>query len=264
MEISAVRWTSLVDFPDRVAAIVWTIGCNLRCPFCYNAELVLPEQALSLPRIPCARIFAGLSARRGFLDGVAVTGGEPTLQADLLPFLEEIKARGLAVKLDTNGTRPQVLAKALTAGLVDYVAVDVKAPFARYGEFTSLLPPRPAASELVSDDRVASELVSDGSSESNLVADVTERVQASMALVRERAPDYEFRITVAPGLDEHALAAVAARVSGARRLVLQPFVAPEEKQLLDEELRGRPALTGDELRTIARRLSSLVPTTVRA
>jgi len=253
MDISAVRWTSLVDYPDRVAAVVWTIGCNLRCPFCYNAELVLPEQARALPRIPCAQVLAGLSARQSFLDGVAVTGGEPTLQADLLPFLGEVKARGLAVKLDTNGTRPQVLAEALRAGLVDYVALDVKAPFARYSAFTGLRP-----------RSVASELASDGGSGSELASDVTARVQESLAIVRDRAPDYEFRITVAPGLDEDDLADVAAWVAGARRLVLQPFVAPEEKRLLDEELRARPALTTNELRALAHRLSNLIPTTVRA
>lgn len=118
---------SLSDFPGRPAAIVFTQGCNFRCPFCHNRAL-WPCRAPDPPVTTEPETLSFLSARRGRLGGVVVTGGEPTLQDGLAGFLEEVKALGLAVKLDTNGSRPEVVENLLADGLLDYVAMDVKAP----------------------------------------------------------------------------------------------------------------------------------------
>jgi pyruvate formate lyase activating enzyme len=124
MEIGGFEPFSLCDFPSRPAAVVFTQGCNFRCPFCHNGELL----ALKAGTIPAAEVLDRLAQRRGLLQGVVVSGGEPCLQADLAEFCASVKAMGLAVKLDTNGSRPAVLADLLARRLVDYVAMDVKAP----------------------------------------------------------------------------------------------------------------------------------------
>lgn len=244
MEIAHLRLPSLVDYPGKVAAVVWTVGCNLRCPFCYNAELVIPERAASLPRRGAEEVLSLLAARAKLLDGVVVTGGEPTLHPDLPGFLGEIKRLGLLVKLDTNGTRPEVVGHLLAEGLLDYVALDVKAPFVRYPEFTGLHP--------------------SGHGTPELVPDLVVRVQEAVALIRERAPDYEFRTTVAPGLAEEDLIAIAREVREARRYVLQPFFIPDGKSLVDEAWRGRPALSSDPLRALLPEIQKLVSTELRA
>ncbi len=243
MEIAHLQPLSLLDYPGKVSAVIWTVGCNLRCPFCYNAELVLPKLGAVLPRLSVTGVLARLEERAKLLDGVVVSGGEPTLHPDLPALLREVRALGFLVKLDTNGTHPAVLRSLVDEGLVNYVALDVKAPSARYPEFTGLLFP----------DHVASELVSD----------VSALVRESVALVRDRAPDYEFRTTVAPGLAPDDLFSIAHEIRGARRYVLQPFFAPEEKRLVDPTWRGRPALSSDTLRALLPELQKLVSTELR-
>ena len=243
MEVAHLQPLSLLDYPGKVAAAVWTVGCNLRCPYCYNAELVLPELGADLPRLPAEAVVARLQERVGFLDGVVVTGGEPTLHRDLVAFVRRLKELGFLVKLDTNGTHPGVLRSLLEDRLVDYVALDLKAPFARYREFTGLLSPDPVASELVSD--------------------IVLRVRESIALIRDHAPDYEFRTTVAPGLAPDDLIAIANEIRGARRYALQPFFAPEGKRLVDETWRGQFTLSAEKLRSLLPELQEFVPTELR-
>ena len=132
MRISGLMKLTLLDFPGRTACTVFTGGCNYRCPFCHNAELVLrPMEQRSIPE---ADFFAFLGKRRGLLDGVAVTGGEPTLQPDLPDFLRRVRDLGYAVKLDTNGTAPALLKALVEEGLVQYVAMDVKNSPEKYAE----------------------------------------------------------------------------------------------------------------------------------
>jgi len=122
---------SLCDFPGRVAAVVFTQGCNFRCPWCHNGHLI-PLAADAARRVSEAEVFEVLEARRTRLGGVVVSGGEPTLQPALPRFLRRIKALGLEVKLDTNGSRPEVLRGLLRERLVDFIAMDVKAPWGKY------------------------------------------------------------------------------------------------------------------------------------
>ena len=125
MIIKGLQKLTLLDFPGRVACTLFTDGCNFRCPFCHNASLVLADRKRD-EAIGEEELFSFLKDRRGILTGVCVTGGEPTLMPDLADFLQKIKDMGYAVKLDTNGYRPEVLESLISGGLVDYVAMDIK------------------------------------------------------------------------------------------------------------------------------------------
>ena len=134
MEVKGFVEVSLVDWDGRVSSVVFLSGCNMRCPFCYNATLVLRPN--EMPTIPFERVESHLKKSRVWIDGVVITGGEPTVHNELPRLCEEIKALGLLVKVDTNGTNPQVIKELVRNRLVDYVAMDVKAPLTpqRYSE----------------------------------------------------------------------------------------------------------------------------------
>ena len=132
MIIHGLQKMTLVDYPGKVAAILFTGSCNFRCPFCQNASLVMNPQ--SEPEIPEDEIFGYLEKRRKMLEGVVITGGEPTVHSDLLSYMARIKDLGFSVKLDTNGYRPDVLKRAVEGGYADYVAMDIKNSFKRYAE----------------------------------------------------------------------------------------------------------------------------------
>lgn len=133
MHIAGYQSLTLSDFPGRTAAMVFTQGCNLRCPFCHNHELIVPKDT-----VEAEEILAQVQRRCHLLDGVVISGGEPTLQPDLAEFLGRIKALGLATKLDTNGTRPAVVRDLLQRHLLDYVAMDLKAPWDRYADLAGV------------------------------------------------------------------------------------------------------------------------------
>ena len=123
MKISGLQKLTLLDYPGKMACTVFTYGCNFRCGFCHNAMLVTEENSDNISE---DEFFAFLKKRQGILDGVCISGGEPTLQKDLPEFIEKIKAMGYAVKLDTNGSKPEVLRKLISENLIDYVAMDIK------------------------------------------------------------------------------------------------------------------------------------------
>ena len=132
MKIHGLQKLTLLDFPGRIACTVFTAGCNMRCPFCHNAALVThidPDEYMDEDEF-----FAFLKKRTGVLDGVAITGGEPTLVPDLPEFMEKVRSMGFKVKFDTNGTRPDVLRRVVNAGLADYVAMDIKNSKENYGK----------------------------------------------------------------------------------------------------------------------------------
>lgn len=130
MKIGGFTRFSLIDYPGHVAAVVFTQGCNLRCPYCHNPELVYPEQYG--PLVAEAEVETFLAKRRGQIEGIVISGGEPTLQPDLPAFIMKLHWYGYKVKLDTNGTNPEMLKQLLASGQLDFVAMDVKAPFAKY------------------------------------------------------------------------------------------------------------------------------------
>jgi len=219
MRIAHILPTTLIDYPRKVAALIYTPSCNFRCPFCHNPELVVPERVALLNPIPEDRVLALLAERKGFLDALAITGGEPTLHHDLSRFIGEVKRLGYLVKLDTNGSHPEVLAGLFDAGLLDYVAMDVKAPPARYSEVVGV-PIDPSV------------------------------IEESIRVIVDRAPDYEFRTTVAPGLTEDDIRAIADWIEGAKRYTLQRFTVPEDKGLVDPAFTDRTALSAVELQAI--------------
>jgi len=204
MNIGGLQRFSLCDFPGRSSAVVFTQGCNFRCPFCHNGRLIPPDAPDGA--IDEAAVMGFLCARRGQLDGVVVSGGEPTLQSDLAGFLGRVKRLGFAVKLDTNGSRPGVLRALLKESLVDYVAMDVKAPFERYGDLAG-------------------------------VAVEAGRLRESVAVIAGSGVEHEFRTTVVlPLLDAEDLAAVQRQLPSGSRHRLQPF-RPETA--MDPALRGQ-------------------------
>ncbi len=135
MGIKGFQGTSLLDFPGRIASLVFWAGCNLTCPFCHNPALVLEPEGY--PDLDPVDLLADLAGRKSFIDGIVVSGGEPTLDGGLLPFLKEVKALGLMVKLDTNGLAPQTIAELISLQLIDYLAIDLKTSPDRYPELHS-------------------------------------------------------------------------------------------------------------------------------
>jgi len=219
MKIASIFPTTLIDYPGHVAALIFTAGCNYRCPFCHNSELVLPEKIRALSLIPEADVFSVLKERQKFLDGVVITGGEPAIQPDLARFIERAKKLSYLVKLDTNGSRPEVLEQLLEAQLLDYVAMDLRGSAARYDELAGV----------------------------RVDLDAIER---SIRLIIDQAPDYEFRTTVAPTMTAEDITDAISLITGAKRYVLQRFVTPTEKEIVDPSWKGKVALSEGELYTL--------------
>lgn len=130
MQIKGLQKTTLLDFPGKVACTIFTGGCNFRCPFCHNASLVLAPK--NVDDISEEEFFKFIKKRVGVLDGVCITGGEPLLQHDIIPFMQKIHDLGFAIKLDTNGSRPQILKEIVELGLVDHIAMDIKNTLEKY------------------------------------------------------------------------------------------------------------------------------------
>jgi len=223
MKIGGFQKVSLIDYPGKISAIVFTQGCNFRCPFCHNPELVDPERFEGL--IPEAEILPFLEKRKGRLDAVVITGGEPTLQPELIPFVIHIKAMGYLIKLDTNGARPEVLEDMLGRRLLDYVAMDIKAPLARYGE----------VARAKVDDR---------------------KILRSISLIMGSGVDYEFRTTAVKSLlAPQELEEIGRLIPGARRFVLQKFVPVKT---LDRGYLHEPTYSDGELKAVVDKLGSVV------
>ena len=192
MKLAGLQKLTLLDFPGHVACTVFTAGCNLRCPFCHNSELVLPERKPEL--MDEEWFFSFLNKRQGILEGVCVTGGEPLLQKDIAPFLRRVKELGFAVKLDTNGCFPTVLRSLVEEGLVDFVAMDIKNSPHRYGQTVGI---------------------------PNF--DLTP-IRESVDFLLSGVVDYEFRTTVtAQHHDGQSFADIGRWIAGAKRYALQEF-----------------------------------------
>ena len=191
MIIKGLQKTTLLDFPGKVACTVFTGGCNFRCPFCHNASLVL--RAGEVDDISEDEFFSYISKRKGILDGVCITGGEPLLSKDIENFIRKIKDMGLLVKLDTNGTFPDKLEALLDEGLVDYVAMDVKNTKEKYA-LTAGVPEYPEA------------------------------IEKSIKLIMQKAPDYEFRTTVVRELHSpQDIVDIAKWLNGTKHYFIQSY-----------------------------------------
>ena len=210
MEIYGLQKMTLLDFPGRIACTVFLSGCDMRCPFCHNSELAAGKAP---PVMTSGELMTFLAKRKGMLDGVAVTGGEPLLREETLDLLREIRGLGYPVKLDTNGTHPDRLRRAVEEDLAQYVAMDIKNSPERYAETAGLR-----------------------------VMDLS-TVRESAAFLLQGRTDYEFRTTVVKELhDADSFRAIGAWIHGAKRYALQKFTdrdtvpfegfhAPEEAEL---------------------------------
>ena len=134
MLIKGFQKLSLIEYPGKLSSIIWVGGCNFRCPFCYNKDIVLNYK--KMPTIPEKKIIDFMSTRKSLLDGIAVTGGEPTLQKDLLEFAKKMKNMGFLFMIETNGSNPRMIKELVDRKLVDYIAMDIKAPLKRYEKVT--------------------------------------------------------------------------------------------------------------------------------
>jgi pyruvate formate lyase activating enzyme len=228
--------TSFSDWSGKVVSVLFLPSCNLCCPFCHNHELVRRPEAYD--DFPWEAILESLRKRKGWIDGVCLTGGEPTLHPWLLPLIQELKSNQnlttsgepLAIKLDTNGTHPEILESLLRQGLLDYVAMDLKAPLEadRYSALTGVS---------FSDEQM-------------------ERVRASVRLLLRGDVDYEFRTTVVPCLlEEEEIYAIARRIRGAARYTLQNF---NPRETLDPRLREATPLEPSILRRMQDRVEEII------
>ncbi|MDO4554677.1 MAG: anaerobic ribonucleoside-triphosphate reductase activating protein [Lachnospiraceae bacterium] len=204
MRIGGLQKLTLLDYPGLTACTIFLSGCNLRCPYCHNGLLVVPGKLSRA--VSETELFAFLKKRQGLLDGVCVTGGEPLLSDEILPFLFRIKQLGYQVKLDTNGTNPARLKEVIREGLADYVAMDIKNSKERYP-------------------------ITVGREDFSI-----KPVEQSVDILREGKVEYEFRTTVVKGLhDRESIGAIGDWISGAQRYFLQNF---RESEDLIAELSG--------------------------
>ncbi len=220
MLIGGYQKTTLLDFPERVACIIFTHGCNFRCPWCHNATLV--TEAFS--GVSEDEIFAFLSKRKGILDGVVISGGEPLLQSGIFELIKKIKAMGYDIKLDTNGTYPEKLKELISAGLLDYIAMDIKNSREKYAQTSGV-------------DNV----------------DIS-RIEHSVDIIKESGVPYEFRTTLTR--EQHSpedIVKIGEWIKGARKYFLQGFT--DSGNLVGE---GHSAYTPDEMQAMADSIKELV------
>ena len=211
MLIGGFQSTTLLDYPGHLACTVFTQGCNFRCPFCQNGSLVLPEK-FGLP-FSEEDILARIKKRSGIYEGVCVSGGEPTNQPDLSEFLKKIKDMGLLVKLDSNGTRPEVLKQLYEESLIDMIAMDIKAAPAQYADVCGLKNGNESVAE-------------------KILAKTAE----SIDFIMNCGIEYEFRTTLVKGLhDISQSGAMAKQISGAKAYFLQSYT---DSDLIINKLNG--------------------------
>ena len=226
MLISGLQKMTLLDYPGRVACTVFTGGCNFRCPFCHNASLVIPEE-LRAADGGVEAVLAFLKKRQGLLDGVAVTGGEPLLHADIADFLLKVKDLGYLVKLDTNGSFPERLRALAEEGLIDRVAMDIKNSPALYAKTVGLP-----------------------------MLDIA-AIERSRDFLLSGAVEYEFRTTVVRGLHTaESLIDAAKWIEGAKEYYLQQF--KDSGQILSPD--GLGAYSNEEMHTLADAVRPFLPT----
>lgn len=214
MKLGGIQACSLIDYPGHLSAVVFTIGCNFRCPYCHNPELV--EETSDELEFDDLLVF--LKKRQGKLDGVTITGGEPTLHEDLPEFIARIKNLGFKIKLDSNGTNPDMLKEIIDAGQVDYLAMDIKSPLAVYSQIVG----RPVA---------------------------TEKIARSIEILISCGVPYEFRTTVIKSLlSVDNFHQIGEEIRGAKKYYLQKFVPTK---ILNPQFLKKTTYSDEEFANIA-------------
>jgi pyruvate formate lyase activating enzyme len=232
LEIKGFIDVSFVDWDGKLSSVIFLPNCNFRCPFCHNVNLVLyPEK---LETVPFEQVESQLKKQKGWIDGVCITGGEPTLHSDLLELCSRLKGMGYLVKVDTNGTNPTMLKELMEQGLVDYIAMDIKAPFTvkKYSKATGV-----KAEKLL------------------------EKVKQSVKLLLGSDLDYEFRTTVVPSLhDMDNIRQICLSLRRCRKYVLQKFDVSLGKETLDPNFMSK-SFTEEEMQELLETAKKIIPST---
>ena len=224
MKIGGLQKVSLIDYPGLISAIIFLQGCNFKCSYCHNPELV--DSKLFQPCIKEKEVLDFLNMRRGKLDAVVITGGEPTIHDGLALFIKQIKKMGFAVKLDTNGSQPQVIKNLLDEKLLDLIAMDIKAPLEKYK------------------DIVKTQVNPDS-------------IKESIRLILKSKISYEFRTTVVQSqLEEKDILQIGKMIVGAKHYVLQKFVPVKT---LDKKLLKEKSYPDEKFQKIKKRLEHQIP-----
>ncbi|HOW60709.1 MAG TPA: anaerobic ribonucleoside-triphosphate reductase activating protein [Candidatus Moranbacteria bacterium] len=206
MKIGGYQKLTLIDYPGIIATTLFTVGCSFRCPFCHNPELVLRSNFVSGTEKKEKEFFEFLKKRKGKIEGVCITGGEPTIQPDIIDFIKKIKEFGFLVKFDTNGTRPDILKKLLDLKLLDFVAMDIKNQLKKYDKTVGMKVDK-------------------------------KRIKLSVNLILNSRVPYEFRTTAVPGIhNEEDFLEIAKWIKGAEAYYLQEY---REKIILDPKLKNK-------------------------
>lgn len=223
--IGGLQKSSLIDYPGKISAIIFTQGCNFRCPYCHNPELIIESGTAN--KMAVSDLLEFLKTRIGKLDGVVITGGEPTLHKGLIEFVKQIKDLGFLVKLDTNGTNPEMLKTLIDEKLVDYVAMDIKAPIETYKEI--------------------------------VCANVdTAKIIESIELVKLSGLGYEFRTTVVKSLLEPSdFEKIGEMIKGAEKYYLQKFVPTKT---LNKTFLGQTTYSDEEFEVLIKILEKYINT----
>jgi len=231
MLIGGVQELTTLDFPGRLAAVVFTLGCNFRCGYCHNPQFVQCQGETLTSRIPEEVFFKFLEKRKGKLEGVCISGGEPTLQPDILEFARKIKNMGFLVKLDTNGTMPDVLEKMIAEKVVDFFAMDIKTSLPKYRDIISALP-----------DTGLRRAVS---SKSGVGEDLVEEIKKSKEIIQNSGLSYEFRTTAVKGKHtKEVFEEIGEWLKGAEAYFIQNF---RNKKTLAEEYKKEEGFSEKEL-----------------
>ena len=232
VKIGGFQKLSLNDYPGKLACTVFLSGCNFRCPYCYSPELVLPEKIKLQPQMPEKEFFNFLKEKMGMLESVVICGGEPTINKDLPKFIKKIKNLGFLVKLDTNGSNPEMIENLIKNKLINYIAMDIKAPKEKY----------PKA---IGYEDCASHWLLD-------------KIERSLNLVKENSEkynyDYEFRTTTVTGLlDRDDIFEIAKWISPAKKYVLQNF--RPENDLVNPKMKNNKPFADNLIQEICKSIS---------
>lgn len=204
VKIGGLQKLTLVDYPGKVAATVFLIGCNFRCPFCQNPDLVSPERVKRVEgqnQISESEFFEFLNSKIGLIDGICITGGEPTINSDLFEFVKKIKDLGFLIKLDTNGSNPEISEKLIDEKLIDFIAMDIKTSLEKYEKAI------------------------------NAKIDL-EKIKKSVEIIKNSGIDYEFRTTVVPDIvEKDDIEKIGEWLHGPKSFALQQF---QNKKVLDK------------------------------
>lgn len=231
MQIGGLQKVTLIDFPGRIAATVFLCGCSFRCPWCYSPELVLPEKIKKQPKISEKEFFKFLKERKKLLDGLVLCGGEPTRNKKLPAFTKKIKKLGYLVKLDTNGSNPEMLKDLIDKKLIDYVAMDIKAPLGlKYEKATG-------------------------------VKVDLRKIKRSIEIIKNLGIEYEFRTTVVPGIHtKKDIIQIAQEISPAKKYFLQNF---KPEKTIDPKYEKCKPFSQKQMEAIKKGCNKHLPTELR-